>query len=79
MHEVDVIAIRKAMAEVGFNNIEQLSVASGINRNTTAKVLNGKTYPSSRVMEAFKVALHLSSEQAGAIFFKEKVSSNANK
>lgn len=78
MHEVDVIAIRKAMAEVGLNNIEQLSVAAGVNRNTTAKVLNGKIYPSSKVMEAFKIALHLTSEQAGAIFFKEKVASNAN-
>lgn len=79
MHEVDTNALKKAMIDVGFDSIEQLSEASGINRNTAADVVKGRTYPSSKVMEAFKIALNLTSEQAGQIFFKEKFASDANK
>lgn len=73
MHEVDTKALQIAMINADIENIEQLSEKSGINRVTTADVVKGRIYPSSKVMEAFKIALGLTSEQAGAIFFKEKV------
>lgn len=73
MHEVDTIELRKAMVNKGIVTIEDLAEKSGINRNTCSEVVNGKSYPSSMVMEKLKVTLGLTPEQAGQIFFKEKL------
>lgn len=73
MHEVDTVELRKAMAEAHVNTIEDLSDRAGINRVTCSDVVNGRSYPSSQVMEKLKIALNLSPERTGAIFFKEKL------
>ena len=78
MFEVDTTALRKAMVEAGYLDIQSLSLASGVNRNTTANVVKGKIYPSSQVMSRLAAALHLSGEAAGVIFFKEKLARNAS-
>ena len=73
MHEVDTKAIQKAMIDADIESIEQLAEVSGVNRATVADVVKGRSYPSSMVMEKLKVALKLTSEEAGKIFFKEKL------
>lgn len=73
MHEVDTVELRKAMINNGIITIESLAEKSGINRNTCSEVVNGKIYPSSMVMEKLKVALGMTPEEAGRIFFKEKL------
>lgn len=78
MHEIDTNELRKAMIDAGIDTIEQLAEKAGVNRITTADVVKGRIYPSSMVMEKLKIALGLSSEKAGAIFFKEKLTPNAN-
>lgn len=76
MHEVDTNKLRKAMIDAGIDTIEQLAEKAGINRVTTADVVKGRIYPSSMVMEKIKLALGLSSEETGAIFFKEKLTAD---
>lgn len=73
MHEVDTKALQKAMIDADISSIEQLSEIAGVNRNTIGDVVKGRSYPSSSVMEKIKIALNLTSEQAGRIFFKEKL------
>ena len=76
--EVDIKLLRKSMIDNGIITIEELSEATGVNRNTLADVVNGRSYPSSKVMVALKAALKLSQEEAGSIFFKEKLACGAN-
>ena len=76
MHEVDTNRLRKAMIDAGIDTIEQLAEKAGINRVTTADVVKGRIYPSSMVMEKIKIALGLTSEDAGLIFFKEKLTAD---
>jgi transcriptional regulator with XRE-family HTH domain len=73
MHEVDTNKLRKAMIDAGIDTIEQLAEKAGINRVTAGDVVKGRIYPSSMVMEKIKIALGLTSEDAGLIFFKEKL------
>lgn len=79
MHEIDTVILRKAMIDAGIDTIEQLAERAGINRMTAGDVVKGRIYPSSMVMEKIKIALHLTSEQAGVIFFKEKLSDSVSK
>ena len=65
----DTIAIRKLMAERGFNTIASLATQSGINRVTLGKVLDGRIQPSSDVMFKLVETLNIPAEQAGLIFF----------
>lgn len=73
MHEVDTNKLKKAMIDAGIDTIEQLAEKAGINRVTAGDVVKGRIYPSSMVMEKIKIALGLTSEDAGLIFFKEKL------
>ncbi len=75
--EVDIKLLKKSMIDNDINTIEELSEATGVNRNTLADVVNGRAYPSSRVMVKIKSALNLSQEEAGLIFFKEKLACGA--
>lgn len=72
MVEVDTKLLKKAMIDNDINTIEELVKLTNISRNTLADVINGRNYPSSKVMVKLKFALHLTQEQAGMIFFKEK-------
>ena len=68
----------KRQIDADLDNIQKLSDCSGVNRNTIADVVNGKTYPSSDVMQRIAIALHLPYERAGFIFFAKQLTSNAS-
>lgn len=70
---VDTNAIRKKMIDRNIKNITDLSKRCGINRNTLADILCGKSKPSTKVMEALISSLGLTPEEAGAIFFARKL------
>jgi transcriptional regulator with XRE-family HTH domain len=65
----DTIAIKKIMVEKGYKTINSLATASGINRTTLGKVLDGKIQPSSDVMFKLVETLDISAPDAGNIFF----------
>ena len=72
-YEVDIAELRKRMIENDCDTIEKLSDASGVNRNTVADVVKGRTFPSSIVMSKIGQALNISSNDMGSIFFKQKL------
>ena len=72
-YEVDTIGLRKAMIDNNIDTIEQFSAKTGVNRNTIAEVLSGKSYPSSMVMKKMAITLSMNFESAGRIFFKPKL------
>nr|DAE94437.1 MAG TPA: Helix-turn-helix XRE-family like protein [Bacteriophage sp.] len=65
----DAAAIKKLMIDRNIKNIKELSEKSGVNRNTLAKVLNGRVQPSADVMEKLVICLDIESQVAGRIFF----------
>ena len=67
--KTDTVAIRKIMAEKGYRTISQLSIASGINRTTLGKLLDGRIQPSADVMGRLVETLDISASEAGQIFF----------
>ena len=69
LYKTDIIELKKAMIEAGLDKIIDLAEASGVDRNTISKILSGEIQPSSNVMERFVIALSLSPERAGRIFF----------
>lgn len=69
MYFVDVKRIKKLMVEHEIDTVEELSEKTGVNRNTLATVLNGKSYPSSMVMTKIGEALDIPAEDMGGIFF----------
>lgn len=73
IYKTDVIELKKAMIDAGFDKIINLSDASGIDRNTLSKVINGDTQPSSNVMDKLVSTLQLSPEKAGKIFFNQNL------
>lgn len=66
-------AIKKAMIDNGIKTVTELSVVSGVNRNTLGKILNGDTQPSSAVMYKLVDCLKISPEEAGSIFFSNNL------
>ena len=68
-YKTDVIELKKLMVENGLDKIVDLSNASGVDRNTLAKVISGEIQPSSNVMDRLVSALHMKPEVAGRIFF----------
>ncbi len=74
MYVVDVKKIKKLMVDHEIETVEALSDRTGVNRNTLADVLNGKSYPSSMVMTKIGEALNIAAEDMGGIFFAQKVS-----
>ncbi len=69
--KTDTIAIRKLMVEKGYKTISQLSMASGINRTTLGKLLDGRIQPSAEVMGRLVETLNIAPTDAGQIFFAE--------
>ncbi len=72
-YQVDTIALKKLMVEQGLERITDLSKASSVDRNTLSKVLNGNVKPSTTVIEKLMVALNISSDLAGKIFFNQNL------
>lgn len=73
MYKVDTKALQKAMIDLDIKTIEQLSEITGVNRNTLSDIINGKIFPSSMVMAKLAHCLHLTSEEAGRIFFTPRL------
>lgn len=69
----NVKELRKSMIDAGLNEIQSLSKASGVNRNTLGEILSGKRQPSADVMYRLTVSLNLSPDRAGAIFFSQEL------
>ena len=65
----DTIAIKKLMVENDIKTTKELSEKSGVNRNTLAKIINGKMQPTSDVMEKLILTLNINPNNAGEIFF----------
>lgn len=74
-YTVDTIALRKLMIEQGYMTISSLSKASDVGRNTLSKVLDGSIRPSADVMSKLAVALTMSPEVAGRVFFARNLRS----
>lgn len=69
IYKTDVVAIKKRMVEKNIKTITDLSALTGVNRNTLANVLSGKSQPSSDVMERLVYGLEFTPQEAGPIFF----------
>lgn len=74
MYEVDSKELKKLMIDHDIESISILSEKTGIDRNTIAKILDGKVLPTYRVIERIAKLLQMDSQQIGSIFFKQKVS-----
>ena len=57
------------MVENDIKTTKELSEKSGVNRNTLAKIINGKIQPTSDVMEKLILTLNINPNNAGEIFF----------
>lgn len=66
---VDTITLRKLMVEKGFNTISALAKEANISRNTLGKILDGSARPSADVMDKLSVALDMTPETSGRVFF----------
>lgn len=69
IYRTDIIELKKSMVDAGLDKIIDLAEASGIDRNTLSRVISGDMQPSSNVMDKLVLALKLSPERAGHIFF----------
>ncbi len=73
MRRVDTAKLRYYMDKAGCKSVADLEKASGVNRNTLAGVLNGKVLPSSDVMDRLIEGIDIPIDEAGGIFFAEKL------
>lgn len=78
MFEVDTEELQIEMIRAGYKTISAFAKAAGINRNTTAEVVNGSAYPSSVVMAKMVRTLGIGAERAGRIFFKQKLTESVS-
>lgn len=68
-YRVDTVALKKIMVEKGFETIVSLEKASGVNRMTISGIINEEVRPSTKVIEKLMIALNISPELAGPVFF----------
>lgn len=67
----DTVELRKLMVENGFYTISSLSKRAEINRNTLGKILDGSIQPSADVMYKLVIALNMTPNNAGEVFFAQ--------
>ena len=72
-YEVDVIKLRKIMAENEIITSKELAENADIDKSTISLILHKKRRPSTVVIEKLMKALFISTDDAGEIFFKEKL------
>ncbi len=70
---VDTKELKKRMIDEGYDTIDALSTACGVNRNTVSDVINGRAFPSSLVMSKIGETLRMCGHDMGAIFFAQKL------
>lgn len=68
-YTIDISALRKSMIDNGILTMAELSRKSGVGRDTLSKIFGGKMLPSFDVAIKLSVALNLTHEEAGKIFF----------
>lgn len=68
-YSTDVIELRKAMIEKGYDTIGAFSKDCGIGRETLGRILKGKIQPTADAMYKIVDCLSINSERAGTIFF----------
>lgn len=73
-YEVDVIKLRKIMAERGIITSKELANKADIDKTTISLILHKKRRPSTIVIEKLIKTLSIPTNDAGEIFFKEKLS-----
>lgn len=61
------------MDRAGCKSVLDLEQKTGVNRNTLAGVLNGKVLPSSDTMDRIITGIKIPIDEAGGIFFAEKL------
>lgn len=79
IYYTDTKELRKSMIDCGINSIVELSKACGVNRNSLNSILNGKTQPAVETMQKLMVALNLTPENAGKIFFANNLRNKKDK
>lgn len=73
IYTTDSISLKKIMVDRRLDKISDLSAETGVDRNTLAKVVNGKIQPSAPVMDKLVFALKIDARDAGKIFFYHKL------
>lgn len=73
MFEVDCKELKKLMIDHDIANNTAFAEKAGVDRNTLAKILDGKILPTYRIISGIAKALKMDSQQIGSIFFKQKV------
>lgn len=73
MFEVDCKELKKLMIDHDIANNTAFAEKAGVDRNTLAKILDGKIFPTYRIISGIAKALEMDSQQIGSIFFKRKV------
>ena len=69
----DILALKKLALDCGIETCTELSLRSGINRNTIGKIWSGEEQPSSNVMYKLAACLNMTPTQAGHIFFAQNL------
>lgn len=72
-HVTDIRALKRLMAENGFDTIKSLSIAAEIDRNILGRILRGEVAPSTDVMYKLVDCLHIEPQEAGYIFFNQNL------
>ena len=73
MYEVDCKELKKLMIDHDIENNTIFAEKTGVDRNTIARIFDGKILPTYRVIESIAKVLKMDSQQIGSIFFKQKV------
>jgi DNA-binding XRE family transcriptional regulator len=73
MYEVDCKELKKLMIDHDIATNTAFAELTGVNRDTIAKILDGKLFPTYKVIADIAKAMKMDSQQIGSIFFKQKV------
>lgn len=76
MYEVDCKELKKLMIDHDIATNTAFAELTGVDRNTLAKMLDGKLFPTYKVITDIAKAMNMDSQQIGSIFFKQKVTSH---
>lgn len=69
MYTVDTVEFRKKMIDEGFDTFTDLAQKTGLCRETISAVANGRRKPSANVMEKLAMAMNMTPQDFGSIFF----------
>lgn len=70
---VDTITLKKKMIECHLEKYIDLAEKAGVDRNTISNIMTHASRPSTTVMEKLAIALEMTPEEAGKIFFAKNL------